>query len=333
MSNITIKQAAELLGGKQKILLLSHIRPDGDTLGSAFALKNALEAVGKSVNVACDDEVPSRLRFISDMRSSLKTEEYPDFEPEIICAVDAAETSLLGEYGVKMNGRIDLKLDHHPSGSEYARYNYIDGTASAAGEIIFEVIRALEESGSGKLTPRAATLLYAAISSDTGCFKYSNVTSTTMRIAAELIDAGAEHSDVCYRLFELKTMGEIAAERVMLENMKLYRSDTIAVITITNEIKTENGLSDEDVGGAASKLRQIEGVELAVSIRQDSEDVRSFKISMRSGPTVSAAGMCALFGGGGHERAAGAMIEAGTPQEAENKIIGAVLNEIEKMQK
>lgn len=335
MNNITIRGAAELLGEKQKILILSHIRPDGDTLGSAFALKAALQAAGKTVNVACADEIPKRLCFISDMKTSLRKENYEGFEPEFVCAVDAAETGLLGEYGegAAESGCIDLKLDHHPLGSEYARFNYIDGAVSATGEIIYEVIRELEAIGKGRLTPASATMLYAAISSDTGCFRYSNVTSKTMRIAAELIDAGAEHSDVCYRLFELKSVGETVAERVMLNNLNIYRFGTMAVVTVTNEMKAENGLSDEDLGGIASKLRQIEGIQLAVSIRQSSEDYKSYKISMRSGPSVSAARLCALFGGGGHERAAGAEINADSPQEAENRVVSSVMSELEKAMK
>lgn len=324
MSNITVPEIAAMLGEKQNILILSHINPDADTLGSAFALKSALQSVSKTVNVACADQIPKRLRFICGMRDSLREDSYKGFTPDLICAVDAAEPSLLGEYGSRTTGFIDLKIDHHPGGSEYARYNYIDGTAAATGELIFAVIKALGEIGKGKLTQESATCLYAAIASDTGCFKYPNVTSKTMRIVADLIDAGAEHSDVSYRLFELKTVNEAVAERVMLNNLNLYRSGTMAVITITNEMKAENGLTDEDVGGLASKLREIEGIQLAVSIRQSADDSKSFKISMRSGASVSAARLCGLFGGGGHEKAAGATITADSPQDAEYKVTEAI---------
>ncbi len=323
MSNITIKDAAKMLSEAQNILLVSHIRPDGDTLGSAFGLKTAMEACGHKVNVICADEIPQRLRFLTEAKSELREGDIRGFKPDIVCSVDAAEPELMGDYGYR-NQKFDLKLDHHARGSEYAKFNYIEGDSAACAEVIFKVIRELEAIGHAKLTPWTATSLYAALTSDTGCFKYSSVTSQTMRIAAELIDAEADCETVCRRLFETRSVNETVATRMMLNNLNMYRSGTMAVITISNEMKEENGLSDEDLGGLGAYLREIEGIQLAIVIKQSSDDPYKFRISMRSGPEVDASRMCEIFGGGGHARAAGASISADSPEDAEYKITEAV---------
>ncbi len=323
MSSVSIKEAALVLSRAEKILLLTHIRPDGDTLGSAFALKHAMQACGHTVEVACDDKIPHRLQFIAEGCEDLSENRLSGFFPELVCAVDCAELELMGKLGQREK-QIDLKLDHHPSGSHYAKDNHIDGSQASCGEIIYGVIRSLEEIGHARLTPECANALYSAISSDTGCFKYSNVKSSTMRIAADLIDAGAKQAEICERLFDTVTLSELSAQKMMLNNYKAYFDGKCAVITVSNEMKAENGLLDSDLGNLGSYLREIEGVELSVVIKQSKSEPKSFRISTRSGNTVSASDICKMFGGGGHARAAGASLNASSPEEAEEKIISAI---------
>ena len=313
-----------MLGNAGKILILTHSRPDADTMGSAFGLKHALTYDGiRKVKIACVDPVPKRLSFLSEEKD-LRLENYKDFIPEIVCAVDAAETWLIKELP---EGRdIDVKIDHHPSGSEYAQNNHIDGTAAATGELIFEVIKHLEEMDLGRLTKEAATALYAAIASDTGCFKYTNVTPKTLRIAAELMEAGADQPLVNLRLFGTKTQKEIVAEKLMLDGMKTYLDGRVRFLMLTNEIKDANGLIDEDLGEIVSAMREIEGTELSVFVRQETKEPSKYKISMRSAENISADKLCAIFGGGGHERAAGASTNAKDPLEAEKNITEKVLD-------
>ncbi len=322
MSNITVKEAAAILAGAKNILLVCHVRPDGDTLGSAFGLKHAMETKGHMVKAVCGETIPERLKFISDGENELTLE---GFTPELICSVDAAETSLTGKHGEL---EFDLKLDHHGSGTPYAKHNYIDGSRAACAEIIFDIIRELEALGHAKLTPESATALYAAISSDTGCFKYSNVTSATMRIAADLIDAGADYENVCRRLFETRSISETTAQKLALNNVRFIRGNSIAIITYTNCMKSENGLSDDDLGGIGSYLRETEGVELSVVIKQSEAEPRKYRISMRSGAEINASDLCSHFGGGGHARAAGGNVIADSPAEAEKKVIEALLSVI-----
>ena len=322
MNDINIKEVAKLFIKKRNIRLLCHIHPDGDTLGSAFGLKHALEAKGShKVTVVCEDEVPKRLIFLTEGKEQLGVDDKGSDLPELVCSIDC---SVLNRVGNTYDGKIDLKIDHHKDGDDYAGKNYTDSSAAATGEIIYMLIRELEELGEGILNKESATALYAALSSDTGSFKYSNVTSRTMRIAAELIDEGADHVYVSHRLFGIKTYEEIAAEKIMLSESEFYIGGKIAFFMVTNDMK--KGMTDDAFSDTVSKLREIEGVELSVTLRQDSADPKSYKISMRSGEKVSASELCRKFGGGGHERAAGAVIKSETPEVARQKVLELILN-------
>jgi len=319
--NITLRDAAAMLAEKDNILILCHIRPDGDTLGSGYGLKYALEALGKKAKVLCGDGIPSRLTFIGEAE---QLEEGEDFE--FVCAVDAAETHMLGVYGEKYADRIDLKIDHHPTGALYAKANHIDGTASATGELIYRITEYLEEiTGQKCLTPKGASALYAAVTSDTGCFRYSNTTSDTMRIAGALIDGGADNFGVCFKLFSLKSRSELNAQKCMLDRIEFHQDGRLATALFTNSDKESYGVTDEDFGGLVSDMREIEGVELAITIRQDSKEPSKFKVSMRSSENVNSSDLCAIFGGGGHARAAGCSVSASSPEDAERIILKGVI--------
>ena len=325
MSDVSIIEAAKILASANKILLLTHARPDGDTLASAYGLKYALEASGKHiVNVTNADEIPKRLMFISEMKEDIRKEKYKEFSPDIIVSIDVAELHLLGDYCSTYTDKVDLKIDHHPNGALFGKKNYIDGTASAVGEIVYDIICELEKTEDAKLTSQSATLIYAAIISDSGCFKYSNTTPKTLRMAAELIERGADFTDVVYRLFQIRTIRETVALRAALNHLNVYRNGSILVVTLTNEMKEEEHITDDDFSAIVSLLKEIEGVDLAIVLKQVTEEPYKYKISMRSSARVSASQLCELLGGGGHERAAGALITADNPEDAEYKVIETV---------
>ena len=325
--NCTLEKAAKLLLEKQSFIFLCHIHPDGDTVGSAYALKYALEAVGKSAEVKCAEEIPPRLRFLTELSSSDRTREPSNatVKEKLVCAIDVAETHLLGANGAFYDGVIGLKIDHHPNGSEYARYNYIDGKAAACGEIIFKLLCRLNEMGGCKMTESVCTCLYAALASDTGCFRYTNTTSETMRIAAALIDGGANNGAVNHLLFEMRSKAEMTARRYMLNNISYHMDGKVATLMIDADFRRSAGAADDDIGGLVSEMREIEGVELAICLKQDLEDPSKFKISMRSGEGIAANELCQMFGGGGHERAAGGMIISGSPEKALSEVTEKVI--------
>jgi len=326
--NCTLEKAAKLLLERKNFIFLCHARPDGDTVGSAYALKYALEAVGKTAQVLCADAIPARLEFLTALDGEGEKNAESLGDKPFVCAIDVAELHLLGHNAERYGAAIGLKVDHHHVGSEYGKYNYIDGKAAACGEIIYKLIRRLEEMRGAKMTSAACTALYAAIASDTGCFKYSNVTSTTLRIAAELIDGGADNYDVCHRLFELKSRAELKARQFMLNNTEYYADGRVAFLVITGEFRRVSGANDDDIGGVVSEMRETEGVELAITLKQDVDAPEKFKISMRSGLNISSSELCKIFGGGGHERAAGASVEAATPELAKSAVLERVLKAI-----
>lgn len=327
MSNITLSAAASLIAEKKKILIITHARPDGDTLGSAYGLKHAI-AKYCDARVICADAIPDRLKFITEGESDLSEVRLGDFTPEMIMAIDVAETKLMGAYRETYGKAIDLKIDHHPMGAEYGRYNFIDGEAAAAGELVFKLVLELQAIGAGELNKKSATALYAAISSDTGSFKFSNTTPNTMLIASALMQSGADTETVNHRLYECKSANEVVASKLTLNGMNIYRRGTVVAFSITNKMKEENGLSDDDFGGVIDILREIDGVDLAITLKQFSDTPEKFRISMRSRGEIYADKLCALFDGGGHARAAGGTVNAESPADAEYTVIQKVLAEI-----
>jgi len=319
MSDISLPQIAELLSLKDNILIITHIRPDGDTLGSALGLKSLLR--GKTAYVICADDIPRYLRRIFNIES-LSADNLPeDFNPEFVISVDTASLELAGEYGKLWEGKIDLKIDHHGDGDTFAAHNYIDASAAACAEIIYDLAGEM-----GTLDAVSAAFLYTAIVTDTGCFKYSNTTPKTLRSVACMLETGMDNMAIHEILFSSRTKKEISAISITYAALRYWRNDTIASIVFTNEMKSENDLTDEDIGDISALPRQIEGVELGITIKQHSDEHDKFKISMRSGKSIEANKLCALFGGGGHAKAAGAMISSASAEEAEKTVIEAVLS-------
>ncbi len=322
-NNIDIPGIFKLLANTDNILILTHIRPDGDTIGSAYGLKKALENLSKTVYVSCADDIPGRLLFLTD-----ETIIPDEFIPSFILAVDTATLNLLGENGTLYKNRIDLKIDHHtmcdrPAEDNYADYNYVNEKKASCGEIIFEIISLL-----GTIDNISATKIYAACASDTGCFKYNNTTSQTHMTAAKLIDCGADIYTVNTLLFESMTRGEIKAANVTYSALKFYHGGDLATICFTNKMKEENGLSSEDISDITSIPRRIEGVKIGIVLKQSEHEPNIFKISIRSAPGIAANELCAMFGGGGHPAAAGAVIESDDGETAMENVLRAVFDKL-----
>lgn len=308
----------EKLISSPRTLIYTHGHPDADTLGSALALKRVLKKAGCEAYVTCADPIPARLAFLAD-------EQIPhDFEPTLICAVDVASYKMLGLHDESLRGRVDIKIDHHRTGEDYARCNYTDDTAAACGEIIFRMLR---ESAYKLIDASIAEPLYAAVASDTGCFKFRNTTDATHRIAADLMCFGIDEGGINHRLFESRSPGEVAALKLALSSLEYHCGGRLAIVCFTNEDKEKYGFDDDNISAHNGLTREIRGVELGITVRQKSKDPTVWKISMRSGETVDVSALCGIFGGGGHMRAAGCEVTAQTAKEACDK----VLSEAEKV--
>ena len=327
---LSMDEVCQRLCQQRKTLIIYHVRSDADAIGSAFALRELLRAMDIPAICACADEVPERLRFICDgVQGSVLLEDGMELDHDRVISVDSASPSQLGELYDRLHKYIDMMIDHHAMGTVYAD-NYIDADASATGEIIYEIAKHLVKIGRlSEIPRRVINCCFAAISSDTGCFKFANARPRTFRCAAELIEAGAEHTDINHRLFEAKTVKQIRAEGEAARRMQVHDGGKIASVTFPYSSKFSMSLSDEHLETIIDVPRSVSGVEVAFSVRQP-EDKPFFRVSMRSASDVDVSEICAGFGGGGHVRAAGCSIEAVNVREAEEIILEAVRKRMKK---
>jgi phosphoesterase RecJ-like protein len=318
--NEAFQKTAELLKNADRILILTHKSPDGDTVGSAFALCRALLKLSKKARVECSDPLPVKFEY---MFGGLQTE---DFCPDLIVASDIAAESLFGDGLKNYEGRVGLCIDHHPSNSGYAEFTLLDPCAAATCELMAEVIELLNV----EYDENIADCIYTGLATDTGCFRYSNTTAKTLRTAAAMVDRGARNSKINKALFETLSRGRIEIERMALGAMEFYFDGRAAVMAITREMYDSSGCGDSETEGLPAITTRIAGVLAGVTIKE--KEAGQYKISVRTNGGINASDICARFGGGGHAAAAGCQLD-GSLEDAKNAILNAVgcaLSEIKK---
>ena len=287
------------------ILIVAHINPDPDTLGSCLGLKQILNKLNKTAYIVCDTKVTEKICGYFDITPEIDLNyvESSGFTPDYIICVDAAALSQIGKYD-KYN--IDLVIDHHYTHDFYGKETYLDTKAAATGEIIFELAKELNL----EIDRTFAKNIYCSIIEDSGAFRYSSTTAKTMRIAAELISTGFDFAKLNRLIYQNKTMTEIATERLAYNSLKLCSGGKIAVITITKEMKKFAGLEGIELDGINEIARIVSGVEVGIVIKEeDNENLnpnrKENKISLRSNEYVNVAEIAMQYNGGGHIRAAG----------------------------
>ncbi len=310
-----ISTAVSMLKNADKILILTHRNPDGDTLGSGFALLRALRQLGKRVKLLNADAINEKYAHLYEGLSE------ESFEEEFIVSVDVAERKLLGDLMEKYADKVDLSIDHHGTSKLFAKKTYCESESASACEIVYEIIKAL----GAKIDKGIADCIYTGCSTDTGCFKYSNVTPRTHRIAAELIEYGADHSKINEKMFDTKSMNSIMLERMCYESLEVFGGGKVAVITVTKEMLRKSGTDKSALDAIKPITRQIEGVEIGLTVKE--EDGGASGVSIRTSENYDASAICAHFGGGGHIRAGGCEIKD-TPENAKEKVIEYILNNI-----
>lgn len=308
----TYKEVIAFLLEHDNFEILTHAYPDGDTLGSGFALCLALQQLGKNARVITTD-VPKSFAFLQEGIVG------QEFEAEAIVSVDVADERLLGENRGKYEGKIDVCIDHHATNKVNAPIKFVNDGAAATCEMIDFLLREMNVN----ITREIANNLYTGISTDTGCFRYTNTTPLTHEIAAMLMD-GEEGCDTDYInkvMFETKTRKKLALEREIYDTLEFFANDRGALIAATLDIQNRVGVEDGELEGLASIPRQIEGVEIGITLREKKPN--DFKISVRADEKViNAAEFCSRFGGGGHAAAAGCSIK-GSLEEVKARLIAA----------
>ena len=317
--NLSVSRAAELLMLRDNITLLCHRRPDGDTVGSAFALYYALKTLGKEVRVLCADPLPKLYDYL-----------YPGYKPgrilyepvEYVVAVDVATAGMLGSLEERYGTMVDLCIDHHPSNSDYAAQTCLWSEAGACAEPVAAIIKAIGLPVSGRI----AECIYTGLATDTGGFRYSNTSAGSMRLAAEIMESGVDTALLNTRIFESESKAKVLAEAAMMSALQFYADDRIAVMPVTLAVRAATGVTGEELEDVAGIPRKIEGVLLGITIKEHEDECH---ISLRSKEPVNADEIAKVFGGGGHRFAAGCTIKASV-EEAAGLLVAEAIKHLPK---
>ncbi|MDO5560441.1 MAG: bifunctional oligoribonuclease/PAP phosphatase NrnA [Oscillospiraceae bacterium] len=310
---IDYKQAADIVRVCDNVHILTHQSPDGDTLGSAFALHFALSILGKRSLVLCPDEIPERYAFL--YKNRVNNQE--NFEPDCVIAVDLADTGLMGNMRKIYEKKVSLCIDHHISNTMYADNTLVNPDASATCEVMYSLFSELGI----KIDDNIARCLYTGIATDTGCFKYSNTTAEAHRICSELIQFDIDFASINREMFDIKSKQRFYLEQHIVDHMEYYFEGRCALLCITKDLCDKLKVDMEDLDGVASIPLQIEGTEVSVTFKEKESGV--YKISMRSANSINVSHICQYLGGGGHVKAAGCIVK-GTYEQARQQVLDAV---------
>lgn len=309
---MTIQETAAFLLNHDGFLLVTHKNPDGDTLGSASALCHALNRLGKSARLYRNPEITEK--YIPYVAPFLTAEE---FNPQCIVSVDVAAANMVC---LGFEGSFDLAIDHHETNAGFGTYNCIYPGKSACGEIILEIIEAMN------LVPdeAEATLLYMAVSTDTGCFVYGNTNADTFAAGSRLLAYGAQNKEINLRFFRKFSKSRLSLEGMILNSMEFYREGKIVIASIPLEMMIQTGATEDDTDDLAAIPGRVDTQVVGVLIRE--KEAGKSKVSVRTLPEVNAYAICSRFGGGGHDQAAGCTIPV-PPAQAKEQIL-QVINEV-----
>ena len=323
---MTVGEVVDAIASAGSLAVLCHTNPDGDTVGSASALALIARGAGVRSEVILPDGPQERLRFLLPPEGAEVGAKGTDGF-ELVCAVDVASPAQLGSLG-ELIPRIGFMIDHHGMGEPFSK-NLVDPEASAAGEVVYRVYEEAVKKGVISRDPEIARRIYGAILSDTGSFAFANVTPCTHRIAASLLEEiaadadGIQADEINRLLFGRATEGELRAKMLTVKNLRTFADGAIAASYITAAEFAENGISELDAGGTVDVPRMLIGAKAAFVVRQSMHDPREFRVSSRSNDDFDVSAVCALFGGGGHRRAAGCNVYADSPEDAFDQVASA----------
>ena len=310
MATMQKHEVVQYLVDHDNYVILTHRRPDGDTIGSAAALCLGLRQLGKTAHVLVNAEVTPK--YAPLLENLTKVEAWAG--DTVIC-VDVASFSMLPEPFQKYS--IGLRIDHHGSGETFTENEMVDPEASACGDLIYDILMSLYLD----LDAPIANALYTAVSTDTGCFRYANTNSHSFAVAAACAWASPDIFKINQMLFDTTTLTRLKVQSYLVENAQFLQDGQVAICPLPRKVELELGATEDDLENISGFPRSIEGVKLAVTLRE--EPSGRVKISARAVPGCDASALCAKFGGGGHKGAAGASMDLPLT-EAVEKIIAAL---------
>lgn len=306
-----MKKLAEIIKESRDIAILGHISEDADSVGSSLAMKYVLENMGKTADVILSAPLEKRLEFISAefLYPADAKEQY-----DLCICLDCADGARLGERkAVFETAKNTALIDHHMTNKGFADLNYIVPDASATGEILFDIFGGI---GAG-IDRQVAECLFIAIASDTGSFKYSNVSPKTMRIAAELLEKGIDNAYISRMLFDTETEKAMHFKGELMSRVETYYEGRLSLIAVRSEEFESSGVAEKDMGDIVNIPRMVQGAEIAVSVRETKDRI---KLSFRSNGRYDVGTLAQGFGGGGHKMASGASVDNMTFDEVKDKV-------------
>lgn len=309
---MTRNETARFLQEHDHFALVTHRRPDGDTLCSAALLCRGLRQLGKTAHVLYNPEVTEKyVPFLEGL-----TKEAAE-DTDTVVTVDVASPNMLGNHFAHLQDKAALRIDHHGSATSFTPYELVEPETAACGEIVYGVLHQM----GAVLDKPMAEVLYTAVSTDTGCFRYANTTANTLRVAADCLEAGADTFGLNQILFETNSLGRLRLQGWLVENAVFLQNGRIAICALPKSKELELGLTEDDLENISGFPRSIAGVKIAATLRQESAD--TVKMSVRAVPGCDAAAICRKFGGGGHTGAAGASMKM-TMEEAVEAVKAAM---------
>lgn len=304
------KECLKLLTENEEFIVLSHEHPDGDTLGSAFALCEVLRLMGKKRKFLCADEITKDFSFM------VEGFENDDVSNPFIISVDVADEELLGSLVTDFGGKIDLCIDHHMSNTYFAKNSYVVDR-SACCEIIYELLESLGIEDNEYIR----NCIYTGVATDTGCFRYQNTNAATFKVVAEIMGKGVDSHHINKLMFETKTKSFLELELMARKTLEYHFDGKCAIITITQQMYKDSGSTEHECYPITALPRQIEGVIVGAVIKEKEDG--SYSISVRTDEGTDASEICARLGGGGHKGAAGCRPECGY-EEAKKLLLQSV---------
>lgn len=322
MANSSLREVAFLLKNAQKAVILCHVRPDGDALGSAFALTRAIQNAGKTAYILFEEQPPERLRLLPCMDNYYTDLPVKLNEIDLFVSLDCADVARLGAFGsyfASFKGNT-LNIDHHISNSRFAKYNYVLSDSTATCEILPEVL----EVAGFEITKEIADLLAIGLLTDSGNFAHRDVSSKTFMVAAKLKACGADTGEIAYQMFTRQSKARALLYARMLSKMRFALEDKLVFLTVTQKDFKETGTDKSQTEGFVDFPLSIDGVEVSIALME--VRTNQYKASLRA-KKADVNAVAAKFGGGGHVLASGCMLN-GEYEEVIERLAHAVYQQL-----
>lgn len=317
---LVLSQVVELIENKNNFAITTHIKPDGDGVGSSLGLYWLLRSLGKQADVIVNGGIPDAYKEIPGV-SEIRSIDAVDNHYDAIFIIECSDIDRPGIAGLRE--QFTVNIDHHTTCAHFGTINWIDSTAAAVGEMVYNLCKAI----GGRVTKEIAECLYVALVTDTGSFHYSNTSDRTLKVASELVKAGARPEKITESVYSSYPWSRIELMRRVAATIKRDESGKVASLRQTLEMAKESGAADGDNNGFVNFPLAAKDIKAVVYMREVGEN--SFRVSLRSKGSINVAKVAEQFGGGGHKNAAGLSIK-GDWDEKEQDLIDALREAVER---